>query len=62
VETLVHYPVAAHLQRAFADLRLREGALPVAERLAQEVLSLPLWPQIAAAQQAHVAAALRASR
>jgi dTDP-3-amino-3,4,6-trideoxy-alpha-D-glucose transaminase len=62
VDTLVHYPVAPHLQRAFAGLGLRDGALPVAERLANEVLSLPLWPQVSAAQQAYVANALRAAR
>lgn len=47
VETLIHYPVPIHLQRAYRDLDLREGAYPVAEAAASEVLSLPMFPQLA---------------
>lgn len=46
VATLIHYPIPIHLQRAYADLGLSKGALPVAERLAQEILSLPMFPQL----------------
>ena len=58
---LVHYPVPIHRQRAFVDVRLREGALPIAERLARQVLSLPLRPSNSATQQSHVARTLRAA-
>ncbi len=61
VETLVHYPLACHLQPAFSYLGLREGAFPIAERLAAEVLSLPLRPGMTAADVGRVAAAARAS-
>jgi dTDP-4-amino-4,6-dideoxygalactose transaminase len=44
IETLIHYPRACHLQPAFADLGYGEGAFPIAEQLAREVLSLPLRP------------------
>lgn len=44
IETLIHYPTPCHLQPAFAHLGLKPGALPLAERLAGEVLSLPLHP------------------
>jgi hypothetical protein len=44
VATVIHYPVSPHLQPAFADLRLQRGALPIAERLQDEVLSLPMGP------------------
>ncbi|MBX3482846.1 DegT/DnrJ/EryC1/StrS aminotransferase family protein [Phenylobacterium sp.] len=44
IETLIHYPIACHRQPAFAHLGHREGDFPLAERLADEVLSLPLWP------------------
>lgn len=43
VETLIHYPTPPHLQKAFAD-DFSTGAYPVAERLANEELSLPLHP------------------
>jgi dTDP-4-amino-4,6-dideoxygalactose transaminase len=44
IGTMIHYPVPPHLQPAYADLGLREGALPISERIHREVLSLPLWP------------------
>jgi dTDP-4-amino-4,6-dideoxygalactose transaminase len=59
IETLIHYPTPCHLQPAFADLGLSEGQFPLAERLAQEVLSLPLWPGMGRDQVDAVAAAIR---
>jgi dTDP-3-amino-3,4,6-trideoxy-alpha-D-glucose transaminase len=43
IGTLVHYPVPVHLQPAYAHLGYAAGALPVTERAANEVLSLPLY-------------------
>jgi dTDP-4-amino-4,6-dideoxygalactose transaminase len=40
----VHYPIAPHLQPAYAALGLSDGSLPISEALHREVLSLPLWP------------------
>jgi dTDP-4-amino-4,6-dideoxygalactose transaminase len=54
----VHYPVPIHLQGAFTQLGHRRGAFPVAEAAAGEVLSLPLFPEITAEQQARVVAEL----
>lgn len=59
VETLIHYPTPCHLQPAFADLGFRAGDFPVAELLASEVLSLPFWPGMTAADVAVVADAVR---
>jgi dTDP-4-amino-4,6-dideoxygalactose transaminase len=61
VETLIHYPVPCHLQPAFADLGLKPGDLPIAERLAQEVLSLPLWPDMATGELEQVIQAIAES-
>ncbi|WP_243753861.1 DegT/DnrJ/EryC1/StrS family aminotransferase [Labedaea rhizosphaerae] len=47
----IHYPVPVHRTGAFAGLG---GSFPVAERLAGEILSLPLFPEITAAQQERV--------
>ena len=54
----IHYPVPIHLTPAFAGLGYAPGAFPVAERTAQELLSLPLFPEITAEQQERVATAL----
>ncbi len=57
----IHYPVPVHLQGAFAHLGHGPGDFPVAERAADEILSLPLSPGITEAQQEEVAKALRAA-
>lgn len=44
VSTLIHYPIPPHLQKAYDDLNFSRGAFPIAEKMADEVLSLPLWP------------------
>lgn len=49
VETLIHYPVPPHLQPAYGDQRF--DAQPIAEDLAQTVVSLPLWPGMSVDQQ-----------
>ena len=59
VGTLIHYPIPPHRQAAYADLT--SGALPLAERLAAEVLSLPMGPHLGAEDTGRVIAAVRAS-
>jgi dTDP-4-amino-4,6-dideoxygalactose transaminase len=54
----IHYPIPVHLTPAFAHLGYRAGAFPHAEAAADEILSLPLYPQINAEQQKAVAQAL----
>lgn len=56
VETLIHYPTPPHKQAAFAGTA---GSLPVAERLAAEVLSLPIGPHLSDADVDAVIAAVR---
>jgi dTDP-4-amino-4,6-dideoxygalactose transaminase len=46
ISTGIHYPVPIHLQPAFSELGYRKGAFPVAEQLASEVLSLPMYPEL----------------
>ncbi len=46
VKTLIHYPVPVHLQEAYRFLSYTEGAFPVAEQAAKEILSLPMFPQL----------------
>jgi dTDP-4-amino-4,6-dideoxygalactose transaminase len=46
IGTLVHYPVPPHLSGAYADMKLPSGSFPIAERLANTVLSLPIGPHV----------------
>lgn len=46
IQTQVHYPVPPHLQGAYADRGMGVGSFPVAERLSDVVLSLPMGPQL----------------
>lgn len=50
IVTGLHYPVPCHLQKAYAQLRHRRGDFPVAERCAQQVLSLPMFAELTNAQ------------
>lgn len=44
IGTVIHYPIAPHLQPAYAALGLKPGSLPISERLHAQVLSLPIGP------------------
>jgi dTDP-4-amino-4,6-dideoxygalactose transaminase len=61
VETGVHYPVPCHLQEAARGLGYGPGALPVTERCAERVLSLPVYPKLTRGQRTHVIASLLAA-
>ena len=55
----IHYPVPVHLQEAYRFLGLPRGSFPVAERCADEFLSLPMFPELTSEQVAYVAGAVR---
>jgi dTDP-4-amino-4,6-dideoxygalactose transaminase len=59
VEALVHYPTPIHLQPAARSLGYRAGDFPVAMQAAARILSLPLYPGMAHAQQDYVAEVVR---
>ncbi|MBN2104499.1 DegT/DnrJ/EryC1/StrS family aminotransferase [bacterium] len=46
IATAIHYPIPLHLQPAFRHYGRGEGSLPVAESVAKEVLSLPMYPEL----------------
>lgn len=54
IGTGIHYPVPLHLQRAYAHLGYRTGDFPIAEKLASEIVSLPMFPGITEEEQARV--------
>jgi dTDP-4-amino-4,6-dideoxygalactose transaminase len=59
VGTLIHYPIPPHLQQAYAHANWAQGALPMAERMADEVLSLPMGPAITEADASAVVQAVQ---
>lgn len=46
IETIIHYPVPVHLQEAYRDFQMDKGSLPAAEKAAEEIVSLPIYPEI----------------
>ena len=54
VGTIIHYPIPPHLSGAYAYLGLEQGSLPITERYAQTVLSIPLYNGMTEEEQAYV--------
>ncbi len=59
VESVIHYPIPVHLQKAYADLGLEAGSFPNAERRSDRTLSLPMFPELTDAQLRGVAKAVQ---
>src|SRR5215475_2726467 len=55
----VHYPIPIHLQEVWRNLGYSEGAFPIAENLARELLSLPMFPELAKEQIEYVVRCVR---
>jgi dTDP-4-amino-4,6-dideoxygalactose transaminase len=55
IGTAIHYPVPLHLQKAYACMGHGEGAFPVTERVAKEIVSLPMYPGLQENQQRQIA-------
>jgi dTDP-4-amino-4,6-dideoxygalactose transaminase len=58
VQSGIHYPTPVHLQPAHRDLGYKRGDLPVSERAARTVLSLPMFPELTHQQQDEVISAI----
>jgi dTDP-4-amino-4,6-dideoxygalactose transaminase len=54
IQTGVHYPIPLHLQPAFRGLGYKKGDFPIAEKIGDEVLSLPIFPEMTEQQFEHV--------
>ena len=50
IAAIVHYPIPLHLQKAYKELGYRRGDFPIAEKVSQEILSLPMYPHLKEAQ------------
>ena len=59
IGTGIHYPAPLHLQKAYESLGHKRGDFPVTERIAGEIVSLPMFPHITADQQSRVVEAIK---
>ena len=60
IQTGIHYPYPVHLLPAYADLGYKQGQFPHSEKAANEVLSLPMYPELTGDMQAEVVEAVKA--
>jgi dTDP-4-amino-4,6-dideoxygalactose transaminase len=54
IDTGIHYPIPLHLQEAYEAFGFKNGDFPIAEKVASEILSLPMYPQLQAEAQSRV--------
>ncbi len=59
IPTIIHYPIPVHLQDAFENLYYKKGEFPVTEKLADEILSLPIFPEMTQEQVEYVCEKIR---
>ncbi len=59
ISTGIHYPIPLHLQKAYAGLNYKRGDFPITERVAAEIVSLPMFPQLTEEAQTEVATSVR---
>jgi dTDP-4-amino-4,6-dideoxygalactose transaminase len=59
IQTGIHYPIPVHMQKAYGNYGFVAGDLPITEQAAEELLSLPMFPELRKEQVEAVARAVR---
>lgn len=59
VSAAIHYPIPIHLQTAYQDLNYKQGDFPITEKYANEIISLPMFPEMGSEQMKYVADTIR---
>jgi dTDP-4-amino-4,6-dideoxygalactose transaminase len=59
INTGLHYPIPLHLQNAYSNRGFKRGDFPVTEKVASEILSLPMFPQLSEGQTLYVAETIK---
>jgi dTDP-4-amino-4,6-dideoxygalactose transaminase len=54
IECGIHYPIPLHLQPAYASSGFKKGQFPVSEQLAQEIVSIPMYPELSNKQRQYI--------
>lgn len=55
IATGIHYPIPLHLQKAYSFMEIKEGSFPISERIANEIISLPIFPELTEEQIRYIA-------
>lgn len=58
IETVIHYPIPIHLQKAYSELGLKKGSLPICELISEQVLSLPMYYGLKESEMEHIVATI----
>jgi dTDP-4-amino-4,6-dideoxygalactose transaminase len=59
IGAMIYYPLALHLQKVYESLGYKKGSLPICEKVQDEVLSLPIFPELTEAQATEVVTSIR---
>lgn len=59
IQTGIHYPIPLHLQKSLKKLGYQKGDFPVAEKLSNKILSLPMFPELTFKQQDYVVESIK---
>jgi len=59
VSTIIYYPIPIHLQPAYKHLGYKKGSLPITEEICDQVISLPIFPEMELTQQLYVIEAIQ---
>lgn len=59
IQTAIHYPVPIHLQEAYSNLGYKNGSFPIAEKCVDEILSLPMYPELKEEEISFVAQSIK---
>ena len=59
VNTIIYYPIPIHLQPAYKELGYKEGSLPITEQVCNQVISLPIFPELEYTQQSYIINAIK---
>jgi len=59
IGTAIHYPKPIHLQPAYQDMGLKEGAFPISEKVSKDIFSIPVYPELTAAELEEIVSAIK---
>ncbi|CAN5127555.1 DegT/DnrJ/EryC1/StrS family aminotransferase [soil metagenome] len=60
IQTLIHYPIPIHLQKAYSNLGYKRGDFPITEKVADRILSLPMYPDLKKTEINYISKAINA--